>query len=243
VLFLTKEGYKSIKIKIIHKLWKQELDFIEDIIFDSLTEQEAFILESNLIKEYGRLDLGTGCLANMTDGGEGCSGLIHSDKTKQLWFKQRTGVPAWNKGLKNPYIISEETRQKLIDSLKGRVVSEETREKIKNSLLGHSVSEETRQKISEVQKGVSKPHKGYVCSNETRLRRSQTLKNMELWNRGKKLGSLSQEVKDKLSKSHMGRISGMKGKKHSLETIENMKTAWQKRKEKIKWQQELQPQM
>lgn len=42
------------------------------------SEQDAFAAEIFLIAYYGRIDLGTGCLRNLTDGGDGCSGLIHS---------------------------------------------------------------------------------------------------------------------------------------------------------------------
>ena len=44
------------------------------IVEDGLTEQEAFDLEVSLISHYGRRDNGTGCLVNLTDGGEGASG-------------------------------------------------------------------------------------------------------------------------------------------------------------------------
>lgn len=35
-----------------------------------ISEEEAFEAEKFLINYYGRLDLGTGCLRNLTDGGE-----------------------------------------------------------------------------------------------------------------------------------------------------------------------------
>lgn len=41
--------------------------------FDHLLEADAFHLERAYIKLYGRVDNGTGILANMTDGGEGAS--------------------------------------------------------------------------------------------------------------------------------------------------------------------------
>ena len=53
------------------------------IIFlkQNLTEEEAFNHEKYMIAVLGRKDLGTGILRNMTDGGEGRSGSIHSPET------------------------------------------------------------------------------------------------------------------------------------------------------------------
>lgn len=42
---------------------------------EKLTEKEAFLLEKDLVNKIGRADLGLGPLANLTDGGEGGSGL------------------------------------------------------------------------------------------------------------------------------------------------------------------------
>lgn len=202
-LLLYKQQKKSIKIKIIHKLWKQGLDFVEDIFCENLTQQEAFELEAEAIQIYGRINLETGCLFNMTNGGEGCTGLIHTDETKELWSEIRKGRPAWNKGIKNPYEISLETRAKIAASNKGRIVTQDTRDKIANTLNGHEVSQETRDKIGATSKGRSHPYKGktglFKHTPETIEKMRKSHKEIELWNRGKKLGPLPQETKDKIA--------------------------------------------
>ena len=46
------------------------------------SEEAAFFAERFLISYYGREALGTGCLRNYTEGGEGTSGLVHTPETK-----------------------------------------------------------------------------------------------------------------------------------------------------------------
>jgi len=60
----------------------------------NLTEKEAFKHEIYMIFIFGRKDLGTGFLYNKTNGGDGTSGLLHTDETKlkcglsKLGFKE-----------------------------------------------------------------------------------------------------------------------------------------------------------
>jgi hypothetical protein len=54
------------------------------ILKNNLTEEEAFKHEIYMIAVLGRIDLGTGILRNLTDGGEGVSGYRHSDETKMF---------------------------------------------------------------------------------------------------------------------------------------------------------------
>jgi hypothetical protein len=93
------------------------------VIYPSFSEDEAFETEIILIWYYGRKDLGTGCLRNLTSGGENPppnshAGHTHSKDTKEtlskkvkaLWedeayaehmSKAHKGQVAWNKGKKH----------------------------------------------------------------------------------------------------------------------------------------------
>ena len=96
------------------------------ILAGGLTEPEAFGYEIALISLLGRKDLGTGCLRNFTDGGEGTSGHVHS-------AEHRAKIGAAHKGR----IFSTETRAKIGAAGKGRIFSPEARAKISAALAAH----------------------------------------------------------------------------------------------------------
>lgn len=107
-------------IKVVNKA-----GFEVEIIKDDLDWDTACELEKKLIKEYGRADLGEGCLVNMTDGGDGINNYTHSEETRKL-MSQRAG--RCMKGEHNPQFgkpLSEEHKQKIRDSKRGKQQSEE----------------------------------------------------------------------------------------------------------------------
>lgn len=63
-------------------LRRESLEPIIEIVKEGLDEAEAFYEEIRLIATYGRRDLKTGTLFNLTDGGEGISGAIRTDEWK-----------------------------------------------------------------------------------------------------------------------------------------------------------------
>jgi hypothetical protein len=57
------------------------------ILHKDLTESESFELEKTEISKYGRKDIGTGILRNLTDGGEGLSGYRAPESEKYKYSK------------------------------------------------------------------------------------------------------------------------------------------------------------
>jgi len=64
-------GRKASRNKHWHNI-VNKCGFTKEILLNNISWEEAIEEEKRLIKKYGRKDLGTGCLVNMTKGGEGC---------------------------------------------------------------------------------------------------------------------------------------------------------------------------
>ena len=67
--------------RIVNKLKSLGLKPIVTRVAEGLREQEAFDLEIKLIASYGRVKDG-GTLCNMTIGGDGAAGVVHTDASK-----------------------------------------------------------------------------------------------------------------------------------------------------------------
>lgn len=82
----------------------------------NLTEEEAFKHEIYMISIFGRKNIGTGILRNLSDGGEGSSGFKHSEETKIKLSQLRIG----NKYSLNRK-LSDETKEKIGNANKGNI--------------------------------------------------------------------------------------------------------------------------
>jgi len=124
-----KRAYTNYKRSIF---WKNIVDkhgYNVEIIYKNLTWEEACNIEINLIKQYGRRDLGLGTLVNLTDGGDGTINIIRKP-------------------------VSEITKKRLSIINKGKKLSEETKLKISLIQIGKKLSQETKTKMSNSRRGV-----------------------------------------------------------------------------------------
>lgn len=124
-----------------NNLWKKitsKTSYEIEIIYKNLSHSDACELEMLLISEYGRIDLKTGSLCNLTDGGEGLLNISNEHRKKiSLSSKNR--------------IWSDESRKKLSDYRLNTPLSEYQLIKIKEAAIrrrGVKLSEKHRLKMS-----------------------------------------------------------------------------------------------
>jgi hypothetical protein len=170
----------------------------------NITEEEAFRHEIYMIDVFGRKDLGTGILHNLTDGGEGTSGTVIGEETKRKFSEESKGkknnfygkthseetkrkMSELMKGENNPNYgktHSEESKIKMSEASKGRTHSEESKIKMSEASKGRTHSEESKIKMSEESKGKKNNFYGKTHSEETKRNLSELTKNTKWWNDG-----------------------------------------------------------
>lgn len=123
-------------LNIVDKLRRGGVEPRIERIHSGLTEAEALHLEMVEIAERGRRDKGTGTLANMTDGGEGVSGMVHSAEARS-----RIGAAAAGHKYALGHKHSEITKSKISESSAGRRHSDEARAKLSAARSGMKLSD------------------------------------------------------------------------------------------------------
>lgn len=104
------------------------------VIYPAESEAEAFENEVALIWYYGRKDLGTGCLRNLTEGGEGAAGWVPSEETRRKISRATKGrAPSSSSG-----------KVGTDNHMYGIHISDKQKEAIRNSNLGNTHSAGTR---------------------------------------------------------------------------------------------------
>lgn len=179
-------GKRAYNIHGRSNLWKKftkKYEYIVTFLKTNLSNEDAFKLEIEYIKLYGRRNKGNGSLLNLTDGGDGA--LFISDLVKNKISQSKKGIKLSeetkkkmsesNKGISRNKGIPHTKERILLRSIKtsnnkrGYKVSEETKKKISNKLKGTNLKQETKDKISKIHKGKKKklsecPHCGITMS-------------------------------------------------------------------------------
>lgn len=196
------------------------------IVLSELTEQEALSLEMEKISSWREKGIK---LANVTDGGDGTSGVKRTSEQNKIVGDKLRG--------RN---VSTETRMKLSIALKGNKNSlgfkkaAEVIEKTAKSHRGKVVPDETRERISIAAKG----RRGRSLSSEH-------IESLRKFNTGRKH---SEEAKEKMRKpksaEHRAKLSAINiGKRHSEKTkkllSEKARLQWVKNPPRVLMDKEL----
>ena len=174
---INRRAYQAHKRKNGSDMLPKDISRIK-ILHENLSEKQAFDLEKELILDYGRKDLGTGILRNLTEGGEGNrrTGWKHSEEAKLAMSKARIGKPSHRKGVPSPMkgvARTQETKDKIASALKGGKLTPEHRAKLSKAHKGKTLSAEHKAKLHNANKGktLSAEHKAKIgkANKEARL--------------------------------------------------------------------------
>jgi len=148
-----------------------------DILYTDICYELALQKEKELVLLYGRRNIKTGCLVNLTDGGLGSLGYKPTKEALEKISATSKGRK-WNEEQKMrwrskmTFIVSEETKQKLRIANIGKKKPKEVIEKMRQSQLGKKLSESTKQKLKDYYKNNNQKWKGTKLSEEQRKKLS-----------------------------------------------------------------------
>ena len=164
-------------------IWlREKLEYLQKIgitpislkIFQSLSEQDAYRIERDVIKKIGRKDKKTGPLLNLTNGGQGFKGCNsyrggftgkHSTETKKRLSRINKGKSYIEKvGDKKAAEWVEKSRTSNIGKHKQ---SSENIERIKNLWLGKKIPNDIRKKMSKGRMGIKPYNAGKIIYQYT----------------------------------------------------------------------------
>jgi hypothetical protein len=164
--------YKGSSIFLKRKIRKVGVNNVQiQFLHENLTEEEAFQQEKYWIRYYGRRDLKAGTLCNLTDGGDGPSGVIRT-VAHNLAISVANKGNQYSKGRKH----TEEAKHKISNAFKGKSLSDGHKRNVSNALKGRVFSEEHRRNLSKAAVGKPGTNMGKKFSSDHRRKISEALR-------------------------------------------------------------------
>ena len=185
------------------------------IIFlkQNLTEEEAFKHEIYMIAVFGRKDLGTGILRNLTNGGEGPSGMVHGEETRRKISEEskkgRASMTPEQRSEASRKAASSQTPEQRSQIAKKRQASKTQEQRSEAARKGRA-SMTPEQRSEAVRKG---------RANMTQEQRSELSKKQSEGQR-KRQASMTPEQRSEIA---MKRSEANRGKKWWNDGLENRK--------------------
>lgn len=159
-----KRDHNKLKVNKIKKIIKEGNYPILHIIIDNLSSEEnALLIERNIVLLIGRIDIGTGPLTNLTNGGEHIHpkfadlNIETQNKLRQL----RSDNMKKNNPMKNPVIaekvhskkrgkkLSADRKQQISTSVKNSIKHKQSVSSIKNKEIHRKIQEKNMIKVAQ----------------------------------------------------------------------------------------------
>ena len=204
--FMTEKGYQTTSSIIKSLIQKDGLSAFEIVkIKHFIIPEEALAYETRFLTKVNAAE--STMFYNRHNGGKNFvnkGGYKLSEQTKQKMRKPKSKETV-EKQNQEKRTRSKEVYKKMVATRKSRYFTWHTAEQIERI----------------------KQHNATWWSEENKKKHSEKMKEVH------KLNPISEETRQKHREKSSGANNGMYGKKHSAETKEKMKLAWQKRKEAL----------
>lgn len=154
---LYEKGVRDGNLHKKRKIAKAQMNckqILVEFIEENLTEEQSLIREIFWIAHFGRADLKLGPLTNMTNGGEGMSGFIHSEETRKKLAAAASG--------ENSYWYGVGPMSGKTHSEKTKALMSSTRQGDNNAFANKTHTEEARTAMSLAKKGKPQVSDGFA---------------------------------------------------------------------------------